>query len=271
MNYQPDPDAAAFAREMARKDGIKLEIIEETVKSHESGQILESGRTVCGDFDSVYGPIGRFPKSVQLRRCGGNQLSGAYHSHVTPDELRSPKNSLADMALVAFGGMDVINVTGTETEEFFIAPRDDTAFADDFAEVVGADSVRDIVSAIASGEMEPEEGQRRVREAFPALIMERPTGLGEAAPMIPATTVPRYLSKKPYDAIEAHAFYIPQMPSPGGSLGMECSHFRARVDEAGEKMERVAPDGIGNKLQDEVIATTVGLVVGRVVEGILFE
>lgn len=271
MNYQPDPDASALAREMAEKDDIKLEIIEETIRSHDSGQILESGRTVCGDFNSVYGPLGRFPKSVQLRRCPPNQLSGAYHSHVTPDELRSPQNSLADMGLVAFGDMDVINVTGTETEEFFITPRDTDSFRQDFSEVVGADSVRGIVSDIASGEMEPDEGQRRVRQAFPSLIKEMPTGYTASTPRVPATTVPRHLSNQPYDAIEARAFYLPQMHTPADTLGQECGDFRQTVDETGEQIEQMAPDGITNRLQNEVIATTVGLVVGRVVEGILFE
>jgi hypothetical protein len=262
----PAPAAMDMVREMIGRDDIKREILEETLSSSKNGQVLESGRTACGSTDRLYGPLGRYPRSVELRPCPRG-VAGAFHTHVTASELRSPTLSLADVGIVVFTSLDAIQVTGTNTEEFFVAADDEGRMREVFEDVTGATSVEGVVDSVMSGRLDPASAQSRLRSELSPLFMESNTGytsyhpeIAEMSPIVPS-------SPAQYDELEAMLL----KPRLGTLPDVEPSNFTERVDMVGRRYAQLFPGDAFDMVKSEAVATTIGLVIGRFVENALFE
>jgi len=172
-SVSPSRDAAKLGVFIENAVDVQERVLVETLESFETGSPRESGRTICpGAVDFVRGPLGRFPKAVELQSCPVG-AAGTIHTHVTESELKHPEHSLPDVANVLFENVTASMVVGTETHDLLLAPSDPDAARDAFVdaiglEVTGTDSV---VGAIRNGSIpDPDEARKRVRRRLAGLF-----------------------------------------------------------------------------------------------------
>ncbi len=255
----PDPSALGLAESMVARDDIMRDIIEETIESAESGSIKEAGRTKCPDKGSVKGPLERFPRAIDLASCPWER-GGAWHTHVTPDEIRDPVNSLPDMANVVYGLLDVSVVAGSHSADVVVAGEDHEAMVDAFENSIGMsfDDTTELTNAIDDGRLDPAPARERAREALSPLVFVHETGYDEFQTRIDDLGWEDW----------AH---------PYGSGGKEAYSGNAHAPKPfGDESILQAANGNGAMFTREEVAsiafsTAVGTVVGGIVDRILFD
>lgn len=264
----PSKSAQSVVNMMVEEVDIQRQILEETIESEEAGEILESGRTLCTHPGSIRGPVRRFPMSVDLQRCPVG-AGGAWHTHVTPDELLNPHNSLPDTASVVFGDLDVIAVVGAETAEYFMASTDREAMQREFRDAVGLDvgGVGELVSAMDAGRLNFEPARNRVRERMPNLFRREKTGFSDLSNEITARNDPAMAMSPQYESVELMMLsrastYSEMMESPSGCNMM--------AGELGESIEKSLSDRLPVDVAETAMGAAIGTVVGRIVEGAVF-
>lgn len=263
----PSPTAQSLFDVMVDRDDVKREILSETLAAREEGQILESGRTFCSSPRQIRGPIKRFKTAVDLQRCpvGGG---GAWHTHVTPSQIRTPTNSLPDISQVVFGALDVMAVAGTESAEYMLASADNEAMRLEFSDAIGenVESPTDVVSAIESGRVDPVTARHRVKQRLSGLFKTVPTGYSDlnVESEIPEDAA---LASAPYERVELSMAaedvpYSDAMSTPRGANQM--------ADAMGEKIEAAAKDGVPVDITGTALGAAIGTVVGTFVERVVF-
>jgi len=267
-SLRPSETAERVVEMMIEERDVQRQILEETLAADRDGEILESGRTLCTQPGSIRGPVRRFPMSVDLQRCPVG-ASGAWHTHVTPNELLRPHNSLPDTASVVFGDMDVIGVVGAETAEYMMAADDEEAMRAEFRDAVGleVDSMEGLIDAVDSGRVDFSEARSRLRQRMPRLFRTDTTGFSDLSNEITSRDNPVLASAPEYEAIELMMIsdapeYADEMASPRG-----CARRTSRLAESAEA-------SLSSKLPVDVTETAVGAaigtVVGRLVENAVF-
>lgn len=263
----PSRQAEMVAEQMMSRESVQRKILEETLDAADSGQVLESGRTYCRSSGDVRGPLARFPTSVEVQQCPTG-LGGTWHTHVTENELRNPQNSLPDIGIVAFGGADVINVTGTQTAEYFIAAEDREEMAAEFRDAIGydADSLQDIVAAIDAGRMNPVTAQRRVRSRLSRLFRRDATGFRDLDARV-GQTVGAHAPVDDYSTIEAQTLYSAE------AMQMEnfADYWSAKIAGYNEGVDQSVGDLFPEDISGLAIGSAVGTVVGTLVESVIFD
>jgi len=252
------PGADELASIMTDADDTMRTIISETVASAKNGAIKESGRTVCPQSVSVKGPLGRFRRSIDLAACPSDS-GGTFHTHVSPGELRTPTNSLPDMANVVYGLIDVSVVAGTRSADVITAAEDQVAMVNVFENAIGErfGGPRELFRAIKDGRVMPSTARQRAREVLAPLVSTEKTGYDDLEGEI--TTVPR------------SNWAPPAMSGRGETYAGQAApaHFTTEsLDAAAAKMDDVVD---GFDLSGLVISTTVGTVVGGAIERLIWD
>lgn len=253
-----DPAADRLAGQMMERDDIMRTIVSETIESAANGDIREAGRTKCPEGGRIRGPLRRFERAIDLASCP-LEKGGTWHTHVTPDEIQNPVNSLPDMANVIYGLTGVSIVVGTDTADVFVAPDDMEAGQRLFENALGIemDGPRDLTQAIRDGRIQPTEGRRRVRDSLSELLDTHTTGYADLAEEI--------------GRVEAHNW-----AAPFGSGGSEAfSGNRAAVPAMSTEAFKDAADGVESQIDNfglghMVVSTAVGTVVGGLVNRVVF-
>lgn len=274
MSRAPTPDSlqpSQFAESlfdlMRDSERVQREILAETLISRDNGNILESGRTVCNSPRQVRGPLGRFPTAVELQTCpiGGG---GAWHTHVTTDQLANPHNSLPDMAYVALGSLDVMGVVGTESAEYMLAAADRDAMEAEFADAIGEDvrTPPDVVEALETGRIPPRAARDRVRKRLSGLFREVETELTDI-PTEELSPLPEPVREGPYEQMELAMVpddvpYHRLMATPGG-VGMATSNLASQL-------EAFISEDLPGDVAGTLVGTTVGTITGKLVERLVF-
>lgn len=251
------PGADELASVMTDADDTMRTIISETVASAQNGAIKESGRTVCPQSVSVKGPLGRFRRSIDLAACPSDS-GGTFHTHVSPGELRTPTNSLPDMANVVYGLIDVSVVAGTRSADVIVAADDDETMVEAFENAVGErfGNPRSLFQAIKEGRINPPAARERVRTQMSELISTVNTGYTDLEPEIEGVPAANWAAPSVSGSDESFAgraapvYYNPES-----------------VDAAASKLSEVTD---GSKLTSLVVSTTVGTVVGGVIDRLIF-
>lgn len=253
-----DPAADALAEQMMDRDDIMRTIVNETIESAANGDIREAGRTKCPDGGNIRGPLRRFERAIDLASCP-LEKGGTWHTHVTPDEIRNPENSLPDMANVIYGLTGVSIVAGTDTADVFVAPDNMQAGERAFENALGIelDGPRDLTKAIRDGRIQPTEGRRRVRSALKDLFETRATGYEDLA--------------EGTSRVEAHNWAAPF----GSGRSETFSGNRAAVPAMSTNAFDEAANGVEQQINEfglghMVVSTAVGTVVGGLVNRIVF-
>lgn len=264
---RPSRQAEMVAEQMMAYEGVQRRILDETLTAAESGQVLESGRTYCRRSGDVHAPLDRFPTSVEVQQCPTG-LGGTWHTHVTENELRNPNNSLPDIGIVALGGADVINVTGTQTGEYFVAADDREAMADEFRAALGYDveSLQEIVAGIESRQINPVEAQRRVRSRLAPLFTRQTTGFRDLDARV-ANAVAAPPAVEDYSVVEVQTLYS------AGAMQMETfdDYWRQKIEDRNDAIGAALGDFLPDDVAALAVGSAVGTVVGTFVESILFE
>jgi len=123
-SVQPSPSANALYRRVRGLSDLHREMLRETERPV-SGTLLESGRSVCAETGDVLEPIDRRVDQVDLPVCQGP--TAVLHTHTPPDDMSAPTLTVQDLAVVLFGGVEVIGVVGTQSAEYFVAPENQSA------------------------------------------------------------------------------------------------------------------------------------------------
>lgn len=256
---EPAADALDLSERMVGSDTVMSEIIEETLTSAASGAIREAGRTHCPVSGDLKGPLERFPRAIDLASCPVS-AGGAWHTHVTPEEIRNPTNSLPDMANVVFGLLDVSVVAGTETADVVVAPADQEAAKAAFQNAIGAEveTPSELTDEIMSGRINPSTARQRARRELSPLVRTEPTGLdgfNESVKSIPANNWAH-----PVGSGSAEAY------SGNTSAPLDAVDTK-QFERAGVKAEQILGD---TDLTGLVASTAIGTVVGGFVDRLIF-
>jgi len=277
MHLRPDPRAKELAEKMVMAEHTMHEILEETVSSAENGEVLESGRTVCGSITTAEHPIQRFPKSVDLESCPRG-VSGTWHSHVRQSELLEPEHSLPDMANVVFGAVDSSVVVGARRSDVFMASDDRDAMRRSFQNVLGLDvqGTSGVVEAIEDGEITDYGNVRdRVRSEFSGLFrtVDMPFGTmeqrvreiadaGKISPYAPASGTGAFLEPM-YAHDQRYEDDAPTADRPRGGDTRRTERVRGRFRDTRGNL----PD-VGGLVAESAIGSVVGLATRRLVRSI---
>lgn len=264
----PDPDAARLRDMMHEQVDVQRTILEETIRSGMAGTLLESGRTLCGD--DIQGPVARLPTAVELSECPFGGESGAWHTHVTESELRSPQNSIVDMAIVTFTPLDVISVVGTDSAEYITTATDQGAMADRFRDAMGRDvfSVADVTAAIESG-LDVRQAEDDIRRALSRLISRKPTGYTDLAQRIPQIDPPTLPAASRY-ALREVGVGAPRAPiDTGGPL----RKFQTQSNRCTRRAESVAATALPNNVDvgGTAAGAAIGTLAGTLTERLIFD
>ncbi len=264
----PSDRATSLLELMKDRDGIKREVISETLDSKRGGQILESGRTFCSTPRQVHGPINRFPKAVDLPQCPTG-AGGAWHTHITYDEMKNPSNSLPDIATVVFGQLDLMAVVGTETAEYFLSASDPEAMRHEFNDAVGEaiDSPDQLLNSIDSGRMVPGPARERVRDRLRPLFHTERTGFSDLTERVDQKFGAQAASPQ-YEMVELHMI--------GGSMDYSTSmcdpkstnHYTSMMAANAEQTIR---ERVPVNIAETAAGAAVGTIVGNIVENVLFD
>lgn len=254
-----DEMAMELATSMVEQRDIMRSILKETLRSAKMGHIREAGRTKCPRAGEIRGSLQRFPRAIDLASCPVER-GGTWHTHVTEDEIRTPTNSLPDMANVMFGLIDTSIVVGTQTADVIVAPEDREAGEQAFRNAIGADvsEPKDLTAAIKAGRIVPGQARVRARRQFPGLVYTVETG---------------------FEDLDAQVAQIPDAswatpPRSGGEEavagnGYAPTAFAPHSIEAAAERADGAVEGFG--LKDLLISQALGTVVGNVVDKAFFE
>lgn len=266
-SIRPSPASEELFEMMQEQREIQREILTETLQARENGQILESGRTICNSPLQVHGPLARFPTAVDLQRCPVSS-GGAWHTHVTPAEIRSPQNSLPDISAVLFEQLDVIAVVGTESAEYLMSAADPESARDELRDAIGEDvqSPSDVVDAIESGRIAPQQARRRVHQRLSALFTTVPTGFSD---MTVSESGPEPVgASQPYEAVELQ---MSQQDVPYHDLMTNPNGINLVASEMGRQAERLSGEKIPGDISGTATGAAVGTIVGTLVDRILFD
>ena len=251
--------AIQLADEMVERHDVMQQIVWETLNSAMTGQIKEAGRTKCPANGSIEGPLQRFPRAIDLASCP-TERGGAWHTHVTPEEIRNPENSLPDISNVLFGLLDVSVVAGSETADVVVSPEDDQVARDIFRNAIGADvsSPQEVTEAAMSGRINPPRARERVRDALPELFRTAPTGYTQFEDAIQSLHAEQWAHPAGSGKLEAFT---------GNTMTFNPVVATDSFDDAGE-----AADQLLNRwqLKSLVISTAIGTIVGTYVERLVF-
>lgn len=235
-------------------------ILQETIESARDGQILESGRTACGNGASIRRPFDRFPTSVRLSSCPRG-ASGIWHTHVTTSQLREPEHSLPDWANVLFTDVSASMVVGTRTSEVVVAATDPELAIAEFQNALALDvtSTHEVVKAIRDGDIpDPTAARSRVRANLSPLVSRVMTNYPAFDQAVSEVGRP---SIDALEVIEAN-----QMYNAFTHWKSEGLHRRARECQP---LARQMTDGIS--IRELVVSTAIGNIVGEVTKRLLFK
>jgi len=175
-----DEMAMELAASMVEQRDVMRKILRETIRSAKMGHIREAGRTKCPRAGEIRGSLQRFPRAIDLASCPAER-GGTWHTHVTEDEIRTPTNSLPDMANVMFGLIDASVVVGTQTADVIVAPQDREGGKRAFQNAIGANvsKPREITAEIKAGRIAPGQARMRARQEFPEMVFTVETGFSD--------------------------------------------------------------------------------------------
>lgn len=263
---EPDADAWELARTMSEHDEVMRLILDETLDAAAEGQIMESGRTVCPTLSRVKSPLDRFPTSVRLPTCPRG-YTGVWHTHATPDELRNPRNSVPDLATVALGEFDVVNVTGTRTAEFFVAADDRELLAERFNEILGGDfsSSREVAEAIMVGDIDTVAARRAAETELSELFKTTQTGFSDLDADIDEFVLVDPMAYDMHNVLESEMVYAPRFRR-GGTYTDE---VRRKKDQCYHALSEVN-DGLPVNVGEVAFGAAIGTIVGTLVERFVF-
>ena len=255
---QRDERATELATFMLEQHDTMREIVEETLTSAQAGNIKEAGRTLCPSNTEIRGPLNRFPRAIDLAACPVGK-GGTWHTHVTPREIRSPVNSLPDMANVVYGLTSVSIVVGTETADVIVAPEDQQAGEEAFQNAIGStiDGPRDLSDAIRAGRIPPTESRQRARQALDPVVYQVQTGYSGLEEMV--SSIPPENWAAPYGSGRDESF-------SGNRAGMTAFTPQS-FQTAAQVGENIAIDA---DIRDEIITTAIGTIVGGIVARAVF-
>lgn len=259
---------------MIDRDGVQRTILEETLESEKDGQILESGRTMCNSQRDIKGPIKRFPRAVDLQQCPISGGGGAWHTHVTPDQLLNPENSLPDVSSVVFGQLDVIGVVGTESAEYVMASDDQRAMVREFRDAIGYDvsDQEELLTAVESGRINPRTARRRVRQRMRDLFVREDTGFDDLTEKVRARHDSVQASQQAYERIELAMLREQQKPDYASYMAdpQACNEMASvMADEAAKKLTDAAKL-VPPSVRDPAVGAAIGTVVGNVIDSWFF-
>jgi hypothetical protein len=256
----PAADAERLAEEMVNSSAVMRQIIAETLQSAQNGRIREAGRTHCPESGKVKGPLNRFPRAIDLASCPVD-TGGAWHTHVSPEEIRNPTNSLPDMANVMFGLLDVSIVAGTETADVIVAPVDRGYAMDIFQNAIGAEvsTPQELTDEIMSGRINPATARQRARQELSTLVRTKRTGLTDLNEIV--SEIPAENWARPLGSGSAEAF------SGNAKAPMKAVDTN-KFDESGLLAKQALPD---TDLTALVFSTAVGTIVGGAVDRLIFK
>lgn len=261
----PDPAADELARGMLSESETQKTIISETLQAAESGRITESGRTACGDGSRILGPQSRHPAAISLTMCPWSR-GGAWHTHVTPDEVRNPKNSIPDMANVVYGLLDVSIVSGIESSEAIIRAEEPEEAKNVFQDALGVDaqSPDDVVDALMDGRIpDPEDAASRIRSRLSSLFKRVKTGFNELERWASDVEYGMLtMSMYEHDAVAYSNYATKVVDSYGNNM---TESFTAAGNGTKELTDKLNVD-----LANLVVSTAVGTVVGEAVSRVVF-
>jgi hypothetical protein len=264
-NLTPDPEAQNLAQQMLAAHGVQETVLTETIESAEEGRVRESGRTVCSPEDDPIHPRGRYRTSVSLASCPRNR-GGTFHSHVTQDQLRNPENSLPDMANIVYGNADVSVVVGTRGSEAFYRAEDEKAMRTAFEEAVGGsfNSADGLVQEILSGTINPPEARDRVQSRLSPLFSAGGARFPELDERV--ASAPVSLSQRDFEMEEAFTFMAAGAQNRS-DLEQSIRDISDNAAISGAQLSRWI-NALG--LKEQALSTGVGVVVGELVNQILF-
>lgn len=265
---EPDPEAKALAEDMTDADSVMETILRETLDADDSGTITESGRTVCGG-SRVLGPISRFPTAVTLPTCPAHR-GGTWHTHVTPEQLRRPTNSLPDTANVVFGNLDVSVVVGTQSAHTVVRAADEQAMRERFIDALGfeVEGIGDVSKAAARGEIDPVAARQRVQSELSDLTFRTRTGFNRLTEQTRDVEPPEPgMSQEAQDAFTFMSL-AQRQTLPSSSMATAVSQIGDDFDTAGGALGQIADD---LDLKESALSTGVGVVVGELVNRIVFD
>jgi hypothetical protein len=264
----PDPEAKALAEEMMEADEVMRTILRETLDASSDGTITESGRTVCGG-SRVLGPINRFPTAVTLPTCPMNR-GGTWHTHVTPDQLQRPTNSLPDTGNVVFGDLDVSTVVGTKSAHTIVRSTDQEAMKERFIDAVGidVDGVAGVSRAAAAGEIDPVAARQRVQSELSDLTFRTRTGFTGFREQVQSVEPPEPgESQEQKDAFTFMAL-TQQALGAGAGMGNAARQIGDDFERAADRLGEVANNF---NVKESAVSTSVGVVVGELVNRLVFD
>jgi len=268
----PSPKAEGVLGLMIERRDIQRSILEETLKSEQNGQILESGRTLCSSQSEIKGPISRFPRAVDLQRCPISGGGGAWHTHVTPDQLLNPENSLPDIGAVVFGQLDVIAVVGAESAEYVMSTGDSDEMAEEFRDAIGADVTEqgELVSAVETGRVNPMTARDRVRQRMGGMFTREDTGFSDLVETIRTRHGAVTANQAAYERVELAMLKESQQPDYATSMAhpKTCNQMTARMAEGAN---RTLIDIIPESIKGPAVGAAVGTVVGNIVNSLFFD
>ena len=268
-SLRPDPGAQQLAERMIEMDDIHRTILSETLESQESGEIMESGRTLCPRSGSVKGPGQRYERSVELAGCP-LEKGATWHTHVSPGQLRNPHNSLPDMANVVYGYTDASVVSGTDTAEAIMASADQSKMVAAFQDALGveAESPGEVYNAVMSGGVNAYKARRRARSALEPLIVSRKTGFPDLRQRVSGVQLltARGGSAEDVSGCTCHNIHRARNTSIRQEMQNSCEQMTASMQDVGDKASIAGVD-IGGL----VVSNALGTIVGNVVNKALFD
>lgn len=252
-------EATELATQMVESHEVMRTIISETLEDALAGNIRESGRTKCPTGGEVKGPLGRFPRAIDLAPCP-RDVGGTWHTHVTPREIQNPVNSLPDMANVVYGLTDVSVVAGTQTADVVVSGGPEKTVEDIFQNAIGleASGTEDVVAAISDGRISPSRARTRAREALSELVFTVETGYEELDRVV--RDVPEDNWAAPHGSGMDEEF----TGNRSGATALAVDSFEVAASEA---ETRLANSSVGQI----AVSTAIGTIVGNIVDSALFE
>jgi hypothetical protein len=266
-----DGGAVELAEWMMGREAVKRDVLEETIYTAEHGEPYESGRVACPASGGVRGPTDRFPTQVKLRGCpvGGG---GVWHTHITRSQLRTPTNSIPDIAAVVFGECDVMGVVGTRSEEYFVASEDREAMKREFQNVTGveAESTTDFVRALDHARLAVTDTHDRLRRVFADNFITTDSHWPHLDRRVTAAPVTRGdLSGVAYEKAELEV-YAP-LSDTDATQTVRVRERARRCNDGLDSLLEAVPSPNSDGFGGVVMGAMVGAFVSNVVERVLFE
>lgn len=270
---EPSPTAESILGMMVDREDVQRTILQETIESANGGQILESGRTLCSSQTQIRGPLARYPRAVDLQQCPISGGGGAWHTHVTPQQLLKPENSLPDIGSVVFGQLDVIAVVGSDSAEYVMAAEDREAMMQEFRDAIGADiqEQSQLVSAIESGRIQPLTARRRVRQRMSNLFTTQQTGYGSISTQVRGmfqTTASQ--PEQSYERVELAMHKHKRGPDYAEGMAHPLTANEVTGMMADETEKRLV-DVVPKSIRSTATGAAIGTVVGNLVDSLFFE